>query len=136
MKRAGRMVEDIDSLAGLSKTNPMMAVALAVFMFSMAGIPPLGGFFAKFFVFKAAIDAELYVLAVAGLLTSVVGAFYYLRIVKLMYFDEAAEPFDKRLGREITVLVTVTAAITAFFFVGLGPVLTGAEAAAAVLFAA
>jgi len=136
MKRAGRMVEDIDSLAGLSKTNPMMAVALAVFMFSMAGIPPLGGFFAKFFVFKAAIDAELYVLAVAGLLTSVVGAFYYLRIVKLMYFDEAAEPFDKRLGREITVLVTVTALITAFFFVGLGPVLTGAEAAAAVLFAA
>lgn len=136
MKRAGRMVEDIDSLAGLSKTNPLMALALAIFMFSMAGIPPLGGFFAKFFVFKAAIDAELYVLAVAGLLTSVVGAFYYLRIVKLMYFDESSEPFDKNLGREITVLVTVTAVITAFFFVGLGPVLTGAETAAAVLFAA
>jgi len=136
MKRAGRMVEDIDSLAGLSKTNPLMALALAIFMFSMAGIPPLGGFFAKFFVFKAAIDAELYVLAVAGLLTSVVGAFYYLRIVKLMYFDESSEPFDKNLGREITVLVTVTAVITAFFFVGLGPVLTGAETAAAVLFTA
>jgi NADH-quinone oxidoreductase subunit N len=136
MKRAGRMVEDIDSLAGLSKTNPLMALALAIFMFSMAGIPPLGGFFAKFFVFKAAIDAELYVLAVAGLLTSVVGAFYYLRIVKLMYFDESSEPFDKNLGREITVLVTVTAVITAFFFVGLGPVLAGAETAAAVLFAA
>ena len=136
MKRAGRMVEDIDSLAGLSKTNPLMALALAIFMFSMAGSPPLGGFFAKFFVFKAAIDAELYVLAVAGLLTSVVGAFYYLRIVKLMYFDESSEPFDKNLGREITVLVTVTAVITAFFFVGLGPVLTGAETAAAVLFAA
>lgn len=136
MKRAGRMVEDIDSVAGLSKTNPLMALALAIFMFSMAGIPPLGGFFAKFFVFKAAIDAELYVLAVAGLLTSVVGAFYYLRIVKLMYFDESSEPFDKNLGREITVLVTVTAVITAFFFVGLGPVLAGAETAAAVLFAA
>jgi NADH-quinone oxidoreductase subunit N len=136
MRRGGQMVEDINSLAGLSKTNPMMALALAIFMFSMAGIPPLGGFFAKFFVFKAAIDAELYVLAVAGLLTSVVGAFYYLRIVKLMYFDESAEPFDKSLGREISVLVTVTAVITAFFFIGLGPVLTGAQTAAAVLFAA
>ncbi|MDE0779310.1 MAG: NADH-quinone oxidoreductase subunit NuoN [Alphaproteobacteria bacterium] len=136
MRRGGQMVEDINSLAGLSKTNPMMALALAIFMFSMAGIPPLGGFFAKFFVFKAAIDAELYVLAVAGLLTSVVGAFYYLRIVKLMYFDESAEPFDKFLGREISVLVTVTAVITAFFFIGLGPVLTGAQTAAAALFAA
>lgn len=135
MRRAGRMVEDIDSLAGLSKTNPMMALALAIFMFSMAGIPPLGGFFAKLFVFRAAIDAGLYVLAVAGLLTSVVGAFYYLRIVKVMYFDEAAEPFDKNYGREIGVLVTVTALVTAFFFIGLAPVLSGAEAAAAVLFA-
>ena len=90
MRRQGRMVEDINSLAGLSTTNPMMALALAIFMFSMAGIPPLGGFFAKLFVFRAAIDAELYVLVVAGLLTSVVGAFYYLRIVKLMYFDEAS----------------------------------------------
>ena len=136
MRRAGRMVEDIDELAGLSKTNPMMALALAIFMFSMAGIPPLGGFFAKLFVFRAAIDAELHVLAIAGLLTSVVGAFYYLRIVKLMYFDEANEPFDKAHGREISVLVTVTAIITAFFFIGLAPVLSGAEAAAAVLFAA
>jgi NADH-quinone oxidoreductase subunit N len=135
MRRQGRMVEDINSLAGLSTTNPMMALALAIFMFSMAGIPPLGGFFAKLFVFRAAIDAELYVLVVAGLLTSVVGAFYYLRIVKLMYFDEAAEPFDRVLGREISVIVSVTAIITLFFFIGLAPILSGAEAAAAVLFA-
>ena len=135
MRRQGRMVEDINSLAGLSTTNPMMALALAIFMFSMAGIPPLGGFFAKLFVFRAAIDAELYVLVVAGLLTSVVGAFYYLRIVKLMYFDEAAEPFDRVLGREISVIVSVTAVITLFFFIGLAPILSGAEAAAAVLFA-
>ena len=135
MRRQGRMIEDINSLAGLSTTNPMMALALAIFMFSMAGIPPLGGFFAKLFVFRAAIDAELYVLVVAGLLTSVVGAFYYLRIVKLMYFDEAAEPFDRVLGREISVIVSVTAVITLFFFIGLAPILSGAEAAAAVLFA-
>lgn len=136
MRRAGRMVEDIDELSGLSKTNPMMAGALAIFMFSMAGIPPLGGFFAKLFVFRAAIDAELYVLAVVGLLTSVVGAFYYLRIIKVMYFDEANEAFDKLQGREITVLVTATAVITLFFFIGLAPVYSGAEAAAAVLFSA
>lgn len=136
MRRAGRMVEDIDELSGLSKTNPMMAGALAIFMFSMAGIPPLGGFFAKLFVFRAAIDAELYVLAVVGLLTSVVGAFYYLRIIKVMFFDEASEAFDKPQGREITVLVTATAVITLFFFIGLAPVYSGAEAAAAVLFSA
>ncbi len=136
MRRQGRMVEEIDELAGLSKTNPYLAAALGIFMFSMAGIPPLAGFFAKFYVFLAAIEAGLYVLAVVGLLTSVVGAYYYLRIVKLMYFDEPAEAFDRAPGREITVIVTVTGLITVFFFIGMAPVLSGAEAAAAVLFGA
>ncbi|MDA0787556.1 MAG: NADH-quinone oxidoreductase subunit NuoN [Proteobacteria bacterium] len=136
MRRQGRMVEDIDQLAGLSKTNPYLAAAIAIFMFSMAGIPPLAGFFAKFYVFLAAIEAGLYVLTVVGLLTSVVGAYYYLRIVKLMYFDEPAEAFDRSPGREITVIVTVTGIVTVFFFIGLAPVLSGAEAAAAVLFGA
>ena len=134
MRRQGRMVEDIDQLAGLSKTNPYLAVAIGVFMFSMAGIPPLAGFFAKFYVFLAAIEAGLYVLTVVGLLTSVVGAFYYLRIVKLIYFDDPAEPFDRPLGREISAIVTITGIITVFFLIGLAPVLDGAEAAAAVLF--
>ncbi len=128
------MVEDIDALAGLSKTNPYMALAIAVFMFSMAGVPPLAGFFAKFYVFLAAIEAGLYVLTVVGLLTSVVGAYYYLRIVKIMYFDEPAEAFDRPVGREISVIVAVTGVVTVFFFIGLAPVLNGAEAAAAVLF--
>jgi NADH-quinone oxidoreductase subunit N len=136
MRRQGRMVEDIDELAGLSKTNPYLAAALGIFMFSMAGIPPLAGFFAKFYVFLAAIEAGLYVLTVVGLLTSVVGAYYYLRIVKLMYFDEPAEAFDRSPGREVTVIVTITGIITVFFFIGLAPVLNGAEAAAAVLFGA
>ncbi|HCP01461.1 MAG: NADH-quinone oxidoreductase subunit NuoN [Alphaproteobacteria bacterium] len=134
MRRQGRMVEEIDQLAGLSKTNPYLAAAIGVFMFSMAGIPPLAGFFAKFYVFLAAIEAGLYVLTVVGLLTSVVGAYYYLRIVKLMYFDEPAEAFDRPLGREISVIVTVTGLITVFFFIGLAPVLDGARVAAAVLF--
>ncbi len=134
MRRDGRMVENISDLAGLSRTHPMMALAFAVFMFSMAGIPPLAGFFGKLYIFLAAVDEELYTLAIIGVLTSVVGAFYYLRIVKLMYFDEPAEAFDKDSNREIGVLMTVAAMLTAFFIVFAGPVIDGAEAAAGILF--
>jgi len=94
MRRGGRMVEDIDALSGLSRTNPPMAFLLAMLLFSLAGIPPLAGFFAKFYVFLAAIHAGLYALAVIGVLLSVVGAYYYLRIVKIMYFDAPAERFE------------------------------------------
>jgi NADH-quinone oxidoreductase subunit N len=94
MRRDGEYVETIEDLAGLSRTNPSMAFFLGAMMFSLAGIPPLGGFFAKYFVFTAAVNSGLYGLAVIGVLLSVVGAYYYLRIVKIMYFDEAARPFD------------------------------------------
>jgi NADH-quinone oxidoreductase subunit N len=94
MRRNGQYVETIADLSGLARTNPAMAFFLAAMMFSLAGIPPLAGFFAKFYVFSAAVNAGLYGLAVIGVLLSAVGAFYYLRIVKIMYFDEAAEPFD------------------------------------------
>ena len=94
MRRDGEYVENIEELAGLSRTHPSMAFFLAAMMFSLAGIPPLAGFFAKFYVFAAAVNSGLYGLAVIGVLLSVVGAFYYLRIVKIMYFDEAARPFD------------------------------------------
>jgi NADH-quinone oxidoreductase subunit N len=94
MRRGGRMVEDIDALSGLSRTNPAMAFLLAMLLFSLAGIPPLAGFFAKFYVFLAAIHAGLYALAVIGVLLSVVGAYYYLRIVKIMYFDAPAARFE------------------------------------------
>ena len=87
------MVESIDQLAGLARTHPTMAFFLAMLLFSMAGVPPLAGFFAKFYVFLAAIKAGLYVLAVIGVLASVVGAYYYLAIIKVMYFDEPAEGF-------------------------------------------
>jgi NADH-quinone oxidoreductase subunit N len=136
MRRQGRMVETIDDLAGLGRSNPAMAAAMAIMMFSMAGIPPLSGFFGKFFVFYAAIQSELYVLAVIGLLASVVSAYYYLRIVKLMYFDEPAEAFDRPAGREISVIVTVSSVVTVFFFLILYPVLVFAGQAAASLFAA
>lgn len=89
MRRKDGMVEEIDDLAGLASAHPMLAVMLTILMFSLAGIPPLAGFFAKYFVFVAAIEANLITLAVVGVLSSVVGAFYYLRIIQLIWFKEA-----------------------------------------------
>ena len=135
MRQKDRMVEGIDDLRGLSRTSPMMALALAIFMFSMAGIPPLAGFFAKLYIFLAAIAAELYTLAIVGVLSSVVGAFYYLRIVKIMYFDEPEDSFDRPLGREMGLILTGTAIVIVFFVLMPSPILDSAEAAAAALFA-
>ncbi len=107
MRRDGKLVEDISELAGLSRTNGWMAFAMAMMMFSLAGIPPLAGFWAKWYVFLAAINAKLYVLAVVGVLTSVVGAYYYLRLVKVMYFDEPKPAFEKSdLGVRTVLLIS------------------------------
>ena len=135
MRRQGRLVEGIQDLAGLAKTHPGMALALAVFMFSMAGIPPLAGFFGKLYVFLAAIEAGLYALAVIGVVASVVGAFYYLRIVKIMYFDEPVEAFDKRVDGDLVAVMTLTGVLTMFFFVYPMPLLQAAATAAKSLFA-
>jgi NADH-quinone oxidoreductase subunit N len=134
MRRNGKMVEGIDELAGLGKTQPAMALALGIFMFSMAGIPPLAGFFSKLYVFMAAINAGLVPLAVIGVLSSVVGAFYYLRIVKLMYFDEPAGVFDRPMGREIQAVLILSAVVVMLFFIVPAPLVSGAGAAAASLF--
>ena len=134
MRRRGQMVEKIEDLAGLSKTNPAIALALAIFMFSMAGIPPLAGFFGKLYVFLAAIEEGMYGLAVIGVLTSAVGAYYYIRIVKLMYFDKPVESFDKPIGAELSTVLVGTGVVTFFFFAYPTPVLEGAQAAAALLF--
>ncbi|MEQ9638666.1 MAG: NADH-quinone oxidoreductase subunit NuoN [Alphaproteobacteria bacterium] len=133
MRRRTGMEEDIGQLAGLSRTSPLLALALGIFMFSMAGIPPLAGFFGKLYVFMAAVNAELYVLAVVGVLTSVVGAFYYLRIVKVMYFDDPVEPFEPVPGMEMKVVLTICAVFVMFFILYPAPLLTGAEAAAVAL---
>ena len=134
MRQNGRMVEDLTDLAGLSRNAPLMALALAIFMFSMAGIPPLAGFFSKLYVFLAAVDAGLYTLAVIGVLTSVVAAFYYLRIVKIMYFDEPAEAFDKPMGRSLAAIVAVSSVLVVAFIAFQTPIVRAAEVAAAVLF--
>ena len=129
MQRNGRMVEEIDDLAGLSKTHPLMALAMAIYMFSMAGIPPLAGFFGKLYVFLAAIEAGQVALAVIGVLSSVVAAYYYLRIVKVMYFDDTVEVLDHGIGRDMVAIQTVTGILTALFFLYPGPLLSSAEAA-------
>jgi NADH-quinone oxidoreductase subunit N len=114
MRRRDAMVEEIADLAGLSKTNPTMAFMFAMILFSLAGIPPLAGFFAKFYVFLAAIEANLYALAVIGVLASVVGAYYYLRIVKIMYFDEPAEGFES-MPMELRLVLGVSGAFVLLF---------------------
>ncbi|KAF0119063.1 MAG: NADH-quinone oxidoreductase subunit N [Rhodospirillaceae bacterium] len=134
MRHKGRLAEEITDLSGLSKTHPLVAAALAALMFSMAGIPPLAGFFGKFYVFIAAVEAQMYVLAVIGVLSSVVGAFYYLRIVKIMYFDEPVEVLDPPPGRSITLVLTASSVVVLFFFLYPPPLLLQAEAAAASLF--
>src|SRR6266436_7528410 len=107
MRRDGRMVEDIGDLAGLARTKPAMAFFLAMMLFSLAGIPPLAGFFAKFYVFLAAVKAGLYTLAVLGVVISVIGAYYYLAIIKIIYFDEPAESFVP-MRPELKAVLAVT----------------------------
>src|SRR5579863_9459720 len=133
MRRDGGMVESIDQLAGLARTHPTMAFLMATLLFSMAGVPPLAGFFAKFYVFVAAIKAGLYVLAVIGVLASVVGAYYYLAIVKVMYFDEPAEGFVP-MPDEIKVVLAVCGLFNILFFLYPGPLIGVASAAAHSLF--
>ncbi len=133
MRRDGTYVETIADLAGLSRTHPATAFMLAMLLFSLAGIPPLAGFFAKYFVFLAAIKAGLYVLAVIGVLTSVVGAFYYLSIVKIMYFDAPAPSFQNMPGL-LRIVLGVSGLINILFFVYPAPLLGAATAAAKSLF--
>lgn len=132
MRRRGRAQEAISDLGGLAATDPALALALAIFMFSLAGIPPLAGFFGKLYVFLAAVQAGLWPLAVIGVLTSVVGAYYYIRIVKVMYFDSAEPVFDPRAG-SLTFISAAMALFNTFFFLFPAPVVDAAEAAARVL---
>jgi NADH-quinone oxidoreductase subunit N len=133
MKRDGQQVEEISELAGLSRTKPMLAFMLAMLLFSLAGIPPLAGFFAKFYVFLAAIQAGYYWLAMVGVVTSVVGAFYYLAIIKVMYFDEPAPGFEP-VPAKLVLVLTLTGVFTLFYFIAPGPLVDAAGSAARSLF--
>ncbi|MBG0793947.1 NADH-quinone oxidoreductase subunit NuoN [Methylocystis sp. H62] len=133
MRVEGRYVENVSDLAGLSRTNGWMAFFLAMLMFSLAGVPPLAGFFAKYYVLLAAVDAGLFGLAVIGVLASAVAAYYYLRVVKVMYFDEPAPAFDRAPMALRAVLAASTLALLGFW-VYPSPVMDAAAAAAKSLF--
>jgi NADH-quinone oxidoreductase subunit N len=105
----GQPLESIDSLSGLARTRPGLALAMAVFMLSLAGIPPLFGFYPKLLVFDAAVQADLAWLAAVAVATSVIGAFYYIKIVKIMYFDESAPAFSRVREPVAGALILITA---------------------------
>jgi len=133
MRREGQMVEEIADLSGLARTHPAMAAFMALLLFSLAGIPPLAGFFAKWYVFVAAIHAGLFTLTVIGVVTSVVGAYYYLVIVKTMYFDEPGKPFAP-MAYELRVVLAVTGLFNLLFVVHPSPLVAAATVAARSLF--
>ena len=132
MRRQGRSVEKISDLAGLGRNDGGLALAMSIFMLSMAGVPPLSGFFGKLYVFLAAIQSGLWTLAVIGVLTSIVGAYYYLRIIKIMYFDAPVSVFDRR-SSSLSFVVAASGIVTLFFILVAGPITAAAQAAASAL---
>ncbi len=118
MKSNGEYKENISDLSGISKKHPLLAISFLIILFSLAGIPPLGGFFAKFYVFSAVLEQKMYTLAIIGLLTTVISAFYYLRIIKTIYFDENNLFFDKNNNKTIqgTILISCSLIITFFLY--------------------
>ena len=131
----GEPIEDIASLSGLSQTRPGFAAALAVFMFSLAGIPPLFGFWPKLLVFRAAVDAGFIALAVAAIIGTVVGAYYYLRIVKVMYFDDATTPFGRvRQPVQGALIFLAAIAVSPLGYLLIGPLQAISDKAAGSIF--
>jgi NADH-quinone oxidoreductase subunit N len=134
MRRGGRQVETIADLAGLARTDPKLAMIFSLSFLSLAGLPPLAGFFAKFYVFLAAIQAGLIWPAVIGVLASAIGLVYYLRMVKVMYFDEPAAAFDGGMALGSQAILVISGLVTVFFIVAASPIISSADAAAKVLF--
>ena len=118
MKKENTFYEDINDLSGLSKNHPLLALCFLIMLFSLAGIPPLAGFFAKFYIFMAVIEAEMFILAILGLLTTVVSAFYYLRIIKIIYFDKPKNPFEINYdwGLKISLILSSLLILTYFIY--------------------
>ncbi|MAZ76345.1 MAG: NADH-quinone oxidoreductase subunit NuoN [Micavibrio sp.] len=134
MRRDGSAVEKIDDLAGLSQNSPVLAYALAILMFSLSGIPPLAGFFGKFFIFQAAVESGLIVLAVLGVLASVVASYYYLRVIKVMFFDEPADKFDSEISLSRKLVIGLSIFVTVLFILNPTPLIEKSRAAASSLF--
>ena len=117
LRRKDQYYENIDDLSGLSKNHPLLSLCLLVILFSLAGIPPLAGFFAKFYVFKAVLEQSMYFLAIVGLLSTVVAAFYYLRIIKIMYFDKEKDKYDNDHSLWLKFSLTVSTILILLYFI-------------------
>ena len=117
MKRNDQYFETIDDLSGLSKNHPILSLSLLVILFSLAGIPPLAGFFAKFYIFKSVIEQSMYFLAIVGLLSTVIAAFYYLRIIKVIYFDEKKEKYDSDHSIWLRMSLTLSTLLILLYFI-------------------
>ncbi len=118
LKREDKYYESIDDLSGLSKNHPLLSFSLLIVLFSLAGIPPLAGFFAKFYVFMAVIEQSMFFLAIVGLLATVVAAFYYLRIIKVIYFDNEVEKYDTNhsIGLKLSLIIATILILTYFIY--------------------
>ena len=117
MRRNNEYFEDIDDLSGLSKNHPLLSLSLLIILFSLAGIPPLAGFFAKFYIFKSVLEQSMYFLAIVGLLSTVVAAFYYLRIIKIMYFDKEKEKYDADHNLWLKFSLTASTLLILMYFI-------------------
>ena len=116
LKKDGEYKENISDLSGVSKKHPLLAISFLIILFSLAGIPPLGGFFAKFYVFSAVIEQKMYALAIIGLLTTVISAFYYLKIIKIIYFDDSAITFDAVKNKTAQASIFISCGLLLTFF--------------------
>ena len=118
LKKDGQYKENISDLSGISKKHPLLAISLLIILFSLAGVPPLGGFFAKFYVFVAVLEKEMYALAIIGLITTVMSAFYYLKIIKTIYFDDSIITFEPTKNRtaQFSIIASCTILITFFLY--------------------
>jgi NADH-quinone oxidoreductase subunit N len=116
LKKDGEYKENISDLSGASKKHPLLAISFLIILFSLAGIPPLGGFFAKFYVFSAVLEQKMYALAIIGLLTTVISAFYYLKIIKIIYFDDSAITFDAVKNKKAQTSIFISCSILLTFF--------------------
>ena len=116
LKKDEQYKENISDLSGISKKHPILAISFLIILFSLAGVPPLGGFFAKFYIFTAVLEQKMYALAIIGLLTTVISAFYYLKIIKIIYFDESLITFDSVKNRNAQVSIFISCSILLTFF--------------------
>ena len=117
LKRENQYFDKVEDLSGLSKNHPLLSLSMMIILFSLAGIPPLAGFFAKFYIFTAVIEQSMYFLAIIGLLSTVIAAFYYIRLIKVMYFDEQREKYDLNHSIGLKMILVVSSTIILIYFI-------------------